>query len=90
MVATHAPHPTPLQGKPTGLELSRIIREGTPRFLVLRQRINQAVIEDYAAAREYVSRTFEDQRKVYDFGRTWDVQGWNAGGGLQQSLRSEP
>ncbi len=60
--------------------MGSIIRSGTPYFLTLRQRINEVVIEDYAAARDYVTRTFEDQRKVYDFGRTWDVAAWNGTG----------
>ena len=81
----------PLQGKPTGLDLGSIIRQGTPYFLQLRQAINQAVIEDYAAAREYVARTFEEQRKVYDFGRTWSVAAWSQNGGepAWQGRRSE-
>lgn len=36
----------------------------------LRSEINETILEDYNAAREYV-RLFEDYRKVYDFGRTW-------------------
>ncbi len=77
----------PPQGKPTGLDLGPIIRQGTPYFLQLRQAINQAVIEDYAAAREYVARTFEEQRKVYDFGRTWNVAAWSQNGGEQAARR---
>lgn len=36
----------------------------------LRTDINNSLLEDYTAAREYVA-LFEEYRKVYTFGRTW-------------------
>lgn len=70
------------EGKPSGLNPPSIIRS-TPYFMMLRTEINQTILEDYTAAREYV-KIFEDYRKVFDFGRTWSYEEYSA---QQKTLR---
>jgi dynein heavy chain len=58
--------------KNAGLNPVSIVRS-TEYFQKLVTNINQVIADDFAAADEYV-KIFEDQRVIFDFGKTWDVE----------------
>ena len=43
-----------------------------PEFIDLRQKIDALVTTDFAAAAEYAT-VFDEHRKVYNFGKTWNI-----------------
>ena len=48
----------------------------TPHFQQLRKRIDDVITQDYGAALEYAA-IFEEHRKVYDFGRSWNFDSYS-------------
>lgn len=49
-------------------------------------KINELVTSDFAAAREY-STTFEEHRKVYNFGKEWDLAAYTSKKKYASTLR---
>ena len=61
-------------GSPAGKGLNPVsIVRSTDYFQKLLQGINEVVTEDFKSADEY-AQIFEDQRVIYEFGKTWDVE----------------
>ena len=58
--------------KNAGLNPVNIVRSNE-YFQQLVENINQVVTDDFAAANEY-AQIFEEQRVIYEFGQTWDVE----------------
>lgn len=63
--------------KPSGLNALSILR-GSGQLTALRGAINQAVLDDYAAARDAVRELDAGYRRVWEFARAWDGDAYAA------------
>ena len=54
-----------------------LVHRANPHYQGLRNRIDSIISQDFIAATEYAA-VFEEHRKVYTYGQTWNFEAYSS------------